>query len=670
MKGWFESTAPSVRIGGLRGRANRVKVAVPRRYDRCPARAPEEKRMRVLMRSVVICLMAVAAIGMTAGAALSVRGTIVDSSGGVLPGVTVQLKAGGQVVATVVTNSDGRFTIENVAPGEYDLVAELSGFKPTVERLRVLDGAGPAPLSIRMEVSSVAETVTVTAASPLVEAQTASRSGRRQKKDPWSALAAPSRPPSTAIYSPITDNGFRRVADAPLSTFSVDVDTASYTNVRRFLTAGTLPPPDAVRIEELINYFHFDYPDAHDGRPFSVTTEVGPCPWDDRHALALVGLQTRRIALEATPPRNLVFLLDVSGSMEPQNRLPLIQSAMLMLADTLRAEDSVAVVVYAGASGVALPATSGDHHDAIASAITRLRAGGSTNGAEGIRLAYDIASRHFVKGGIKRVILATDGDFNVGVTSPADLVKLIEGERKSGVFLSVLGVGDDNLNDGTMEKLADAGNGNYAYLDTLAEARRVLVQQASATLVTVAKDVKVQVEFNPRHVDGYRLIGYEDRVLANEDFRDDRKDAGDMGAGHSVTALYEIVPAGRGRDLPTVDALKYQQPAVATGALAAELLTVKLRYKAPDGEKSTPMDVPVRASSAAATANLRFAAAVAEFGMLLRNSPYKSRATWTQVEELATANRGEDADGYRAEFVRLAGVAASLARRPSATLER
>jgi Ca-activated chloride channel family protein len=625
------------------------------------------------MRSLVICLVAVAAIGMTAGAALSVRGTIEDSSGGVLPGVTVQLKAGSQVVATVVTNSEGRFTFENVAPGDYDLVAELAGFKTTVERVRVLEGPDLAPLSVRMDVSSIAETVTVSAESPLVQGQTAARGGRRQKQqeDRWSSFGmAPSRPPSTATYDPITDNGFKRVADAPLSTFSVDVDTASYTNVRRFLTAGSLPPPDAVRIEELINYFHFDYPDAHDGRPFSVTTEVGPCPWDDRHALALVGLQTRRIALEATPPRNLVFLLDVSGSMSPQNRLPLIQSGMLMLADSLRAEDRVAVVVYAGASGVALPATPGDRHDEIAAAITQLHAGGSTNGAEGIRLAYDIASRHFVKGGINRVILATDGDFNVGVTRPDDLVKLIESERKSGVFLSVLGVGDDNLKDATMEKLADAGNGNYAYLDTLAEARRVLVQEASSTLVTVAKDVKVQVEFNPRHVDGYRLIGYEDRVLANEDFRDDRKDAGDMGAGHSVTALYEIVPEGRGHDVPTVDALKYQTPVLATDARAAELLTVKLRYKAPDGEKSRPLEVPVRASSAAETANLRFAAAVAEFGMLLRNSPYKSRATWTQVEELATANRGNDADGYRAEFVRLVGVASSLMRRPSATLER
>ncbi len=531
------------------------------------------------------------------------------------------------------------------------------------------DGVELAPLNVRMEVGGVAETVTVSAESPLLNTQTAARGGR-QKKDPWSAFATPSRTFSTATYDPITDNGFKRVADAPLSTFSVDVDTASYTNVRRFLTAGALPPPDAVRIEELINYFHFDYPDARDGRPFSVTTEVGPCPWNDKHALALVGLQTRRIALEATPPRNLVFLLDVSGSMSPQNRLPLIQSAMLMLADTLRAEDSVAVVVYAGASGVALPATTGDRHDEIAGAITRLHAGGSTNGAEGIRLAYEIAARHFVKGGINRVILATDGDFNVGVTSPSDLVRLIESERKSGVFLSVLGVGDDNLKDATMEKLADAGNGNYAYLDTLAEARRVLVQEASATLVTVAKDVKVQIEFNPRHVDGYRLIGYEDRLLANEDFRDDRKDAGDMGAGHTVTALYEIVPAGRGHDLPTVDALKYQTPAVANGSRAGELLTVKLRYKAPDGERSSPMEVPVRAASAAPTANLRFAAAVAEFGMLLRDSPYKSHASWPQAEELAAANKGEDADGYRAEFVRLLGVASSLMRRPSATLER
>jgi Ca-activated chloride channel family protein len=616
-----------------------------------------------------VCAFVVATLGALEGAAPSLRGTVTDTSGGVLPGVTVELTGGGKTVATLVTGADGRFVIENVAPGDYVLTARLAGFVTFSRRIHVFEGTDPAPLDVRLELGGVSETVTVAADSPSIQAYssatTRAHGGRSREHE---RPIVPMRP-STARYDPITDNGFRRVSSEPLSTFSADVDTASYTNVRRFLNAGTLPPADAVRIEELINYFHFDYP-APEGRPVGVTTEVGPCPWNDRHQLALIGLHSRAIDLAATPPRNLVFLLDVSGSMEPQNRLPLIRSAMLLLTDTLRPEDSVAIVVYAGASGLALPATPGSRKEEIARAITQLHAGGSTNGAAGIRLAYEIAERQFVKGGINRVILATDGDFNVGVTSPGDLVRLIEEKRRSGVFLSVLGVGDDNYQDATMEKLADAGNGNYAYLDTLAEARRVLVREASATLVTVAKDVKLQVEFNPRHVESYRLIGYEDRVLANEDFRDDRKDAGDMGAGHAVTALYEIVPAGRDRRTPAVDPLKYQQPAALADANAEELMTVKVRYKAPDAEHSKPLEVPVRASHDGAGPNLRFAAAVAEFGMLLRDSRYKANASWRQTEELASNARGEDPDGYRAEFVRLVGLASQLKRHRSATLER
>jgi len=624
--------------------------------------------MRVLVRSLVVCAFVVATLGALEGAAPSLRGTVTDPAGGVLPGVTLELKSGDRTLATLVTGADGRFAIDNVAPGDYVLTARLAGFVTFSRRIHVFAGADPAPLDVRLEIGGVSETVTVAAESPSI--QTYAGSTARTRRGRSAAAEGPVVPvrPSTARYDPIADNGFRRVSAEPLSTFSIDVDTASYTNVRRFLNAGTLPPPDAVRIEELINYFHFDYA-APEGRPIGVTTEVGPCPWNDRHQLALIGLQSRAIDLASTPPRNLVFLLDVSGSMQPQNRLPLIQSAMLLLTDTLRREDSVAIVVYAGASGIALPATPGSRKEEIARAIAELRAGGSTNGAAGIRLAYSIAERQFVTGGINRVILATDGDFNVGVTSPGDLVRLIEEKRRSGVFLSVLGVGDDNYQDATMEKLADAGNGNYAYLDTLAEARRVLVREASATLVTAAKDVKLQVEFNPRHVESYRLIGYEDRVLASEDFRDDRKDAGDMGAGHAVTALYEIVPPGRDRRTPAVDPLKYQQPAALAEANPGELMTVKVRYKAPDADDSTPFSVPVRASAAAGP-NLRFAAAVAEFGMLLRDSRYKANASWAQTEELAGGARGADADGYRAEFIRLVGLASQMKRHRSATLER
>jgi Ca-activated chloride channel homolog len=619
--------------------------------------------MRTSVRSFVICLFVVMLVGAASGTALSIRGKVVDSGGGVIPGATIEITLNGARVASVVTNEKGEFEVNGLGPGDYVVTASLTGFRTSTRSVRLAEGTLPAIVHLQLEVGSVAETITVTAASPMVETSRSSVRVRGGKVRP--EPVATGRPFSTAEYDSIKDNGFRRVKDAPLSTFSVDVDTASYANVRRFLSQGSLPPADAVRLEELINYFHFDYPVPSDGRPFSVTTEIGPCPWNTRHSLALVGLRSAPIAQERTPPRNLVFLLDVSGSMQPPNRLPLVKSAMMMLTSTLREEDRVAIVVYAGASGVALPSTSGSQRAEIDRAIQELRAGGSTNGAAGINLAYQIAAEHFVKDGINRVILATDGDFNVGVTSNGELVKLIERKREAGVFLSVLGVGDDNLNDAMMEKLADTGNGNYAYLDSLQEAQRVLVAQAGATLVTVAKDVKIQVEFNPRQVQGYRLIGYEDRVLANEDFKDDRKDAGDMGAGHYVTALYEIARAGRNEDgdMPSIDPLKYQTAHENQKAHADELMTVKLRYKTPHGDKSAPMEVPVKARADSDSSNLGFAAAVAEFGMLLRDSPYKARANWRQVSELAARHRGEDSDGYRAEFIRLVDIASALKRK-------
>jgi len=623
--------------------------------------------MRTSVRSFVICLLVVVFVGAAYGAALSIRGTVVDSSGAVIPGATVDVTLDGVRAASVVTDEKGAFEISGLAPGEYVVTVSLAGFKTLAQKLRLVEEAQPRPLSFTLDVAAMSETVMVMATSPLVDAQTASVRGARAFQA-VSVAATALQPASTAEYDPINENGFRRVADAPLSTFSVDVDTASYANVRRFLTAGSLPPADAVRVEELINYFHFDYPAPRDGKPFSVTTEIGVCPWNTKHDLALVGLHAAPIAPVKVPPRNLVFLLDVSGSMEPPNRLPLVQAAMIMLSGTLRPQDRVAVVVYAGDSGLALPSTPGSRKSDIERAIRDLAAGGSTNGAEGIELAYKVAGEHFVKGGINRVILATDGDFNVGVTSDGELVKLIERKREEGVFLSVLGVGDDNLNDGMMEKLADAGNGNYSYLDSLQEAQRVLVAEAGATLVTVAKDVKLQVEFNPQRVQAYRLIGYEDRALADEDFKDDRKDAGDMGAGHSVTALYEIVRAGKADDtLPSVDSLKYQTARASTRGHGDELMTVNLRYKTPDGDTSVPMDVPVKARFTADSPNIGFAAAVAEFGMLLRDSPHKAKASWRQATDLATLNRGDDPDGYRSEFIRLVGVAASLKRRDTGT---
>ncbi|HEX8187526.1 MAG TPA: VWA domain-containing protein, partial [Pyrinomonadaceae bacterium] len=458
-------------------------------------------------------------------------------------------------------------------------------------------------------------------------------------------------------YAKIDENPFLDAARAPLSTFSIDVDTASYSNTRRFLNDGRMPPRDAVRIEELVNYFSYEYPQPDGQTPFSVSAEVAECPWNTQHKLVHIGLQGRRVAQEDLPPANLVFLLDVSGSMDAPNKLPLVKSSLRTLAGQLTARDRVAVVVYAGASGLVLPSTPGDQRGEIVSAFERLQAGGSTNGGSGIRLAYRVAEENFIRGGTNRVILATDGDFNVGLTGDGELVKLIEEKRRGGVFLSVLGFGTGNLNDSMMEKLADKGNGNYAYIDTEAEARKALGEQVAGTLAAIAKDVKIQVEFNPRLVAGYRLIGYENRLLADRDFNDDTKDAGEIGAGHTVTALYEVVPAGQELENPGVDELKYGRPAEGPqGANTSELLTVKLRYKEPGGDVSRPVNVGVpdrQASYRNASDNFKFAAAVAEFGLLLRDSRYKGRSSYAGAAELARAAAGADLTGRRAEFVGL-----------------
>ncbi|MGI8955467.1 MAG: YfbK domain-containing protein [Chthoniobacterales bacterium] len=480
---------------------------------------------------------------------------------------------------------------------------------------------------------------------------------------------------NTARYGKIEENPFLAALGNPLSTFSIDVDTASYSNIRRFLENGSLPPKDAVRIEEMINYFAYDYPRPNDGTPFSVNLDAASCPWSPAHRLVRIGLQGRDMPNEKRSSSNLVFLLDVSGSMEPANRLPLVRQAMRLLVDKLGENDRVAIVVYAGASGLALSSTPGDRKEQILAALENLNAGGSTNGAQGIELAYQTAEDHFIKGGVNRVILATDGDFNVGTTSEGDLVRLIQEKAKSGVFLSVLGVGDDNMNDSMMQKLADKGNGNYAYLDSLDEARKVLVQQINGTLVTIAKDVKIQVEFNPARVASYRLIGYEKRVLRKEDFNNDKIDAGEIGAGHTVTALYEVVPAGAGANpaasVPPVDSLKYQESAsspVFRGAKRPqeELLTVKLRYKEPEGETSKLIERPFVDSGtqfANATPDLKFAAAVAEFGMILRDSEFKGNGSFGAVREWAGEGKGTDGNGYRAGFLELVRKAEQLKAR-------
>ncbi len=477
---------------------------------------------------------------------------------------------------------------------------------------------------------------------------------------------------NTEDYAHHNDNEFLGAVQNPLSTFSIDVDNASYSNMRRFLTMQQLPPKDAVRSEEFINYFRYDYPQPKSTEPFSVNTEISSCPWNTAHKLVHIGLQGKEVPLAQLPPTNLVFLIDVSGSMDSPEKLPLLKEAFTMLTKQLRAQDRVAITVYAGNAGVVLPPTDGNDKSRILAALDKLSAGGSTAGGEGIKLAYSLAKQYFIKGGNNRVILATDGDFNVGVSSEGDLVRLIEQERESGVFLTVLGFGMGNYKDSKMEKLADKGNGNYAYIDNLREAQRVLVGQMSGTLFTIAKDIKIQVEFNPAAVQAYRLIGYENRMLAKEDFNNDKKDAGEIGAGHTVTALYEIVPVGAVWQNPSgntsVDPLKYQTPQAQHenkrfANNASEMMTVKIRYKEPEGtvskliERPVPnVDSPLQASSN----NFKFSAAVAEFAMILRESPFKALSSYTQVLSLARESLGKDPDGYRAEFVRLVETAQML----------
>jgi len=462
---------------------------------------------------------------------------------------------------------------------------------------------------------------------------------------------------NTENYSRIYENEFLDVAKNPLSTFSIDVDAASYSNVRRYLNAGSLPPRDAVRIEEFINYFTYDYPQPKKGEPFSITTDVAVCPWDKAHRIVQIGLQGRRIAMEDLPPNNLVFLIDVSGSMSSPDKLPLLQSAFRLLVKELRDRDKVSIVVYAGAAGLVLPTTGGSEKGKILDAIDRLQAGGSTAGGAGIELAYKVAKDEFIEGGNNRVILATDGDFNVGVSSEGELVRLIEKKRESGVFLSVLGFGTGNLQDAKMEQLADKGNGHYAYIDDINEARKVFVNELGATLLTIAKDVKIQIEFNPAQVEGYRLIGYENRMLRAEDFNNDKKDAGELGAGHSVTAIYEVIPAGTNYQYASIDPLKYQGSAISPVALSSrELMTVKLRYKPPQEDVSKLITGVVGSEVRAidnVSENLRFATAVAQWGLLLRESKFKGTSTFDDVIALATGAKGADPHGMRAEFISL-----------------
>ena len=471
-------------------------------------------------------------------------------------------------------------------------------------------------------------------------------------------------------YDAITENRFLKATDNPLSTFSIDVDAASYSNIRRLLNAGNLPPAGAVRIEEMINYFQYNYPQPTRDDPFSINTEISDCPWNNKHKLVVIGLQGKTIPTENLPPANIVFLVDVSGSMMDENKLPLVKQSLKLLVDKLRSVDKVAMVVYAGNAGLVLPSVSGEEKTKIKDAIEQLEAGGSTAGGAGIQLAYKVAKDNFIKDGNNRVVLCTDGDFNIGTSSDAALEQMIEVERKTGVFLTVLGYGTGNYQDAKMQKLADKGNGNHAYIDNFQEARKVLVNEFGGTLFTIAKDVKLQIEFNPRKVQGYRLIGYENRLLNKEDFNNDLKDAGELGSGHTVTALYEVIPAGvKSEFMESVDKLKYQnEMQTTTPPGTEEIMTIKFRYKKPIENKSKLIEhavidheMPVENTSE----NFRFAAAVAQFGMLLRNSGFKQSASYENAWKLAKTSLGEDKEGYRSEFLKLVRNAETLVQKHS-----
>ncbi|EOR94420.1 Von Willebrand factor type A domain protein [Arcticibacter svalbardensis MN12-7] len=470
---------------------------------------------------------------------------------------------------------------------------------------------------------------------------------------------------NTETYATVNENRFTDPRNTPLSTFGIDVDAASYSNVRRFINQGQLPPTDAVRIEEMINYFAYDYPQPTGNQPFSVNTELAAAPWNPQHRLLRIGLQGKKMDTANIPASNIVLLIDVSGSMNDYNKLPLVKSSLKMLVNQLRPKDYVSIVTYAGSASIALKPISGNHKAAIKDAIDNLEANGSTAGGAGLTMAYDLASKHFIKRGNNRVIMATDGDFNIGESSDAQMQHLIEAKRNSGVFLSVLGFGMGNIKDSKMETLADKGNGHYAYIDNISEGRKVLVTEFGGTLFTLAKDVKLQLEFNPAYVQAYRLIGYENRLLNKEDFNNDQKDAGDLGAGHSVTALYEIIPAGlKSKFLPSIDPLKYQLNKKLSYAGNQEMVTIKLRYKSPDGDKSklistTVADTPVLLKNA--STDFRFAAAVAGYGMLLKKSEFIQHGTYQQSAALASSSIGPDNEGFRSEFVRLVKASSLLA---------
>ena len=609
-------------------------------------------RLRATMFGLLV---AIISLGNVNAETFIVKGKVTDAADGSgIIGCTVQVKG---TTRSTITNVDGEYTIR-ADKGER-LVFSYIGYEKQEAEVK------SERLNIRLKTSSqVLEECVVVGYGTQKMVSLCGAVGHVTPGIMASRMYADGM--NAEEYKEIAENNFKTVSESPLSTFSIDVDAASYSNMRRYINKGELPPADAIRTEELINYFSYDYPQPTGNDPVKITTEVGACPWNVKHRLVRIGLKAKEIPTDKLPVSNLVFLIDVSGSMYGPQRLGLVQSSLKLLVNNLRDEDRVAIVVYSGSAGEKLPSTSGSDKQKIREAIDELTAGGSTAGGAGIKLAYKIAKQNFVKGGNNRIILCTDGDFNVGVSSDEGLEKLIEQERKSGVFLTVLGYGMGNYKDSKMQVLAEKGNGNHAYIDNLQEANRVLVNEFGATMHTVAKDVKLQIEFNPSQVQAYRLIGYESRLLKDEDFNNDAKDAGEMGAGHTVTAFYEVVPAGIKSDFTgKVDDLKYQKtkPTPAATNNSKELLTVKLRYKAPDGNTSKKIEHPlIDDNKEKVSSDFRFASAVAMFVQLLRDSDFKGSSTYDKVISLVKTSLDNDEKGYRREFIRLAETAEGLAK--------
>lgn len=614
-----------------------------------------------------IIFMVICSVLTVASHAATVKGIVYESESGafIAKASAVLASSDGKVLKTTTTDASGNFEFKDLIQGKYTLKVNYKGFE-TYELIFNLSENENKQLYVYMTVGLVVNRDKDIKKSDRLEIKEQEDSGQMQFNRKESVTSAPcggnagynsfayDQAPidwNTESYDYINENKFKEVSHDPLSTFSIDVDRASYANVRRFINNNQMPYADAVRIEEMINYFDYNYKQPTGEHPFSTTLELGECPWNKEHQLLLIGIQGKKMISEEIPANNLVFLIDVSGSMNYHNKLPLLKQAFKILVDQLRPQDKVAIVVYAGAAGLVLPSTSGKDKATILAAIDRLEAGGSTAGGAGLKLAYKVAKENFITNGNNRVILASDGDFNVGESSDAAMERLIEERRDEGVFLTILGFGMGNYKDSKMEKLSNKGNGNYAYIDNIMEARKIFSEELWGTLFTIAKDVKIQIEFNPSKVKAYRLIGYENRILNKEDFNNDKVDAGDIGSGHSVTALYEIIPGNSQETVASVDPLSYQDIKVKN---SNDIMTLKIRYKDPNGTVSKLISTKVGQNDLGKiTDNFKLAASVAEFGMLLRNSEFKAQATYNEAIKLAKEAKGSDTYGYRSEYITL-----------------